>query len=264
MKIETLGLTAAPGGQEILHGIDLAARSGQFVGIIGPNGSGKSTLLKCIYRALRPSGGAVLLDGRELERHTVRQSAQKMAVVAQHNTCAFDFTVEEMVLMGRAPYKRALSRDTDGDRRIAADALAAVGLCGMEQRSVSTLSGGERQRVVLARALAQQTPCLILDEPTNHLDIQYQLGMLDLVRGLGRTVLAALHDLNMAAAYCDWLYALKEGRLVGSGCPRDLLTPEFIRSVYQVDARVAEVEGQLAVLYRPAGAAGQKAAEGLV
>ncbi len=251
MKIEVKQLRAAPGGKKILRGIDLAAHAGQVVGIIGPNGSGKSTLLKCIYRTLRPTGGAVLLDGRPLEGYTVRQSAQKMAVVAQHNAYAFDFTVQEIVLMGRAPHKRAMERDTAADYRIAARALAAVGLAGFEKRSFSTLSGGERQRVVLARALAQQTPCLILDEPTNHLDVKYQLETMELVRGLGRTVLTALHDLNIAAAYCDWLYALKDGRPAGSGRPKDLLSPAFIREVYEVEARVEEIDGQLAVLYRP-------------
>ena len=158
MKLETRGLRAAPGGREILHGIDLAAREGQFVGIIGPNGSGKSTLLKCIYRTLRPTGGAVWLDGCPLDRCTARQSAQKLAVVAQHNAYTFDFTVEEMVGLGRAPHKKALERDTLQDRQIAAEALASVGLAGFEERIFSTLSGGEQQRVVLARALAQQTP----------------------------------------------------------------------------------------------------------
>ena len=252
MKLEVRDLRAAPGGQEILHGIDLEAHSGQMVGLIGPNGSGKSTLLRCICRALQPTGGAVLLDGAGLEQMSLRQSAQKMAVVAQHNAYAFDFTVEELVLLGRTPHKRPLERDTPADQSIAAQALAQVGLAGFGPRSYATLSGGEQQRVILARALAQQTPCLLLDEPTNHLDIKYQLDMLDLVRGLGRTVLAALHDLNLAAAYCDWLYALQDGRLVGSGAPQDLLTPAFIRRVYGVDAQVQQLDGQLVVLYRPA------------
>ena len=252
MKLEVRGLRAAPGGREILHGINLEARSGQMVGLIGPNGSGKSTLLRCICRALQPTGGAVLLDGAGLEQMSLRQSAQKMAVVAQHNAYAFDFTVEELVLLGRTPHKRPLERDTPADRRIAAQALAQVGLAGFGPRSYATLSGGEQQRVILARALAQQTPCLLLDEPTNHLDIKYQLDMLDLVRGLGRTVLAALHDLNLAAAYCDWLYALQDGRLVGSGAPQDLLNPAFIRRVYGVNAQVQQLDGQLVVLYRPA------------
>ncbi len=256
MTIETRGLTAAPGGKEILHGIDLAVHDGQLVGIIGPNGSGKSTLLKCIYRTLRPTGGAIMLDGQELERYSVRQSAQYLAVVAQHNAYAFDFTVEEIVLMGRAPHKRALERDSTRDRQNAAEALAAVGLAGFALRSFSTLSGGERQRVILARALAQQTPCLILHDPTNHLDIPHHLGMIDLVRASGKTVLAALHDLNIATTYCDWLYALQDGRLVGSGRPHDLLTPDFIRQVYHVEARVAEVDGQMVVVYRKGGTAG--------
>lgn len=251
MNLETKSLRAAAGGREILHGIDLEAHTGQFVGLIGPNGSGKSTLLKCIYRVLAPTGGAVLLDGRELGRYTVRQSAQKIGVVAQHNAYAFDFTVGELVLMGRAPHQKPLQRDTAEDRRIAAEALAAVGMAEMQDRSFGTLSGGERQRVVLARALAQKTQCLLLDEPTNHLDIQYQLSMMELVRGLGLTVVAALHDLNLAAAYCDWLYALKDGALAGSGRPRDLLTPALIREVYGVDARVTEIDGRPAIWYRP-------------
>lgn len=251
MKLETKALRAAAGGREILHGIDLTAHTGQFVGLIGPNGSGKSTLLKCIYRTLAPIGGAVLLDGRPLQDYTLRQSAQKIGVVAQHNAYAFDFTVEELVLMGRAPHQKPLQRDTAADRQIAADALAAVGMAGMEKRSFGTLSGGERQRVMLARALAQQTQCLLLDEPTNHLDIQYQLSMMELVRGLGLTVVAALHDLNLAAAYCDWLYALKDGELAGSGTPRDVLTPQLIRQVYHVDARVTEMDGRPAIWYRP-------------
>lgn len=251
MKLETKALRAAAGGREILHGIDLTAHTGQFVGLIGPNGSGKSTLLKCVYRTLAPTGGAVLLDGRPLQDYTLRQSAQKIGVVAQHNAYAFDFTVEELVLMGRAPHQKPLQRDTAADRQIAADALAAVGMAGMEKRSFGTLSGGERQRVMLARALAQQTKCLLLDEPTNHLDIQYQLSMMELVRGLGLTVVAALHDLNLAAAYCDWLYALKDGELAGSGTPRDVLTPQLIRQVYHVDARVTEMDGRPAIWYRP-------------
>ena len=203
MKLEVRGLRAAPGGQEILHGIDLEARSGQMVGLIGPNGSGKSTLLRCICRALQPTGGAVLLDGAGLEQMSLRQSAQKMAVVAQHNAYAFDFTVEELVLLGRTPHKRPLERDTSADRRIAAQALAQVGLAGFGPRSYATLSGGEQQRVILARALAQQTPCLLLDEPTNHLDIKYQLDMLDLTE----------EDEVMVVGVAPWIYLY-----VDAGC----------------------------------------------
>ena len=194
MKLEIRELKAAPGGKEILHGIDLAAHKGQFVGIIGPNGSGKSTLLKCVYRTLRPTGGAVLLDGCPQESCSPRQWAQKLAVVAQHNACAFDLTVEEMVRMGRAPHKRALERDTPQDRQTTARALAAVGMAGFETRSFSSLSGGEQQRVILARALAQQTPCLILDEPTNHLDFTTMEWLENYLKTYSGAVLVVSHD----------------------------------------------------------------------
>lgn len=252
MDIQAKGLKMALGGGHILKGVDLSAGERQFVGIIGPNGSGKSTLLRCIYRTLKPTGGAVYLDGRPLEGWTVRESAQKVAVVAQHNYYNFDFSVRDVVLMGRSPHKRALDRDTAEDYAIIQEALETVGMAAFAERSFSTLSGGEQQRVILARALAQQTPCLILDEPTNHLDIKYQLELMDIVKGLDRTVISAIHDLNIAAMYCDRLYAVKDGEIVGSGPPAELLTETFIRLVYEVDARVLPGEdGQLHILYHP-------------
>lgn len=250
MDIQTQAVAAALGGTEILHGLDIEARDRELLGIIGPNGSGKSTLLKCIYRVLRPSRGAVYLDGRELSGYTFKESAQKLAVVAQHNYYNFDFSVKDVVLMGRAPHKRALDRDNREDYRIVDEALDTVGMLPFAERSFSTLSGGEQQRVILARALAQQTPCLCLDEPTNHLDVKYQLQLMDLVRGLDRTVIAVIHDLNIAAMYCDRLYALKDGQIVGQGTPAQLLTPEFIRQVYEVDAEViTDSRGELRILF---------------
>ena len=252
MRIEAKDLQSILGGSQILNGVGMEARDRELVGVIGPNGSGKSTMLKCVYRVLQPTGGAVYLDGKPLLEHSTRESAKKIAVVAQHNYYNFDFSVRDVVLMGRAPHKRALDRDSAEDFHIVEEALDTVGMLAFANRSFSTLSGGEQQRVILARALAQQTPCLILDEPTNHLDIKYQLQLMDLVRSLDRTVIAAIHDLNIAAMYCDRLYALKEGRIVGQGAPRELLTPEFIRSVYEVDAEVfTDSKGLLRVLYHP-------------
>ena len=251
MKIEAKALEALLSGNHILKGVDLEIGDRELVGVIGPNGSGKSTLLKCIYRVLKPSGGAVLLDGRGLDSYTYRESARRLAVVAQHNYYNFEFCVQDVVLMGRAPHKRALDRDNAEDYKIVAAALETVGMSAFAKRSFSTLSGGEQQRVILARALAQQTPCLILDEPTNHLDIKYQLQLMDLVRGLDRTVIAAIHDLNIAAMYCDRLYAVKDGRIVGAGSPRALLTPDFIRQVYGVEARVMSDEEGLHILFHP-------------
>ncbi len=252
MQIRTEDLKAVLNGNPILKGVSLQAGEKQLIGVIGPNGGGKSTLLKCIYRVLQPTGGAVFLDGKPLSEYSFRESALKIAVVAQHNYYNFDFSVQDVVLMGRSPHKKTLERDNAQDFRIVEEALTKVGMLHFAERSFSTLSGGEQQRVILARALAQQTPCLILDEPTNHLDIKYQLQLMDLVRGLDRTVITAVHDLNIAAMYCDWLYAVKDGRVVGQGTPQTLLTPEFIRQIYEVEAEVStDRNGMLRVLYYP-------------
>ena len=173
MKICTEDIRVSFQAHEILKGISMDAADKEFVGIIGPNGSGKSTLLKCIYRILRPDNGAVYLDGEELHSMSVKSSAKKMAVVAQHNYYNFDFSVREVVLMGRSPHKKALERDNARDYKIVEEALRTVQMEEFGDRVFSTLSGGEQQRVILARALAQQTPALILDEPTNHLDITH-------------------------------------------------------------------------------------------
>lgn len=254
MEIEAKEIQSVLSGNQILKGVDLKAGRQELLGVIGPNGSGKSTLLKCIYRVLKPTAGAVYLDGTPLEQLSYRKSARQVAVVAQHNYYNFDFCVRDVVLMGRAPHKRPLERDTAEDYRIVAEALETVGMADFADRTFSTLSGGEQQRVILARALAQQTPCLILDEPTNHLDIKFQLQLMDLVRGLNRTVIAAIHDLNIAALYCDRLCALKDGKIIGEGTPRELLTPEFIRKVYEVDAQVMTGEdGAIHILYHAQG-----------
>ena len=252
MKITTQQLHAVLGNTEILRGIDFEANKGEFVGIIGPNGSGKSTLLRCLYRVLTPSEGAVFLDGKELSSYRVKESAQKLAVVAQHNYYNFEFSVRDVVMMGRAPHKRALDRDTAEDYQIMRQSLKAVGMQEFEERSFSTLSGGEQQRIILARALAQQTPCLILDEPTNHLDIKYQLWLMDIVKNLDCTVISAVHDLNIAAMYCDRLYAMKQGKVIAQGTPHELLTPDLIRELYEVDAEVnIDGKGQLRIFYCP-------------
>ena len=252
MEIRASDVRAVLGGSQILQGVDLRAERGELVGIIGPNGSGKSTLLKCIYRVLQPSGGAVYLDGRALSEYSYKASARRVAVVAQHNYYNFDFSVQDVVMMGRAPHKRTLDRDNAQDRQMAARALETVGMADFARRSFATLSGGEQQRVILARALAQDTPCLILDEPTNHLDIKFQLQLMDIVKGLDRTVIAAIHDLNIAAMYCDRLYAVREGRVVASGRPEEVLTTDFIRAVYEVEAQVLRDErGGLRIFYHP-------------
>lgn len=252
MEIQAKEIVARLGGNHILNGVSIGARQNDFVGLIGPNGSGKSTLLKCIYRVLEPTDGAVLLDGRTLSDYSYRESAKRIAVLAQHNYYNFEFSVRDVVLMGRSPHKRHMERDNAEDFRIVQEALELVGMGRFADRSFSTLSGGEQQRVILARALAQQTPCLILDEPTNHMDVKYQLQLMDIVKKLNRTIISAVHDLNIAAMYCTQIYVLKAGKVVACGTPEEVLTEKMIREVYEVEAEVfRDQKGLLRILYHP-------------
>ncbi|MEM9954839.1 MAG: ABC transporter ATP-binding protein [Chloroflexota bacterium] len=240
--------------QRIIHDIRLRVQANEFVGLLGPNGSGKSTLLRCIYRSLQPSTGEMYLNGQNLLTLPAKEVAQKMAVVLQESPIQFDFTVREMVAMGRTPHKKLFDADTSEDWQLVEDALMQVNMLGFAERSFSTLSGGEKQRVLIARALTQQAKFLVLDEPTNHLDIRYQLEILDLVSSLGVATLAALHDLNLAAIYCDKLYILKAGEVVAEGTPNDILTAELIADVYGVSAEVSlhPLTGRLNITYVPA------------
>ncbi len=257
MKIDVEQLCVQFGDTKILKGVDLNVGDREFIGIIGPNGSGKSTLLKCIYRVLEPNAGLIELDGKKLKDYAVKESAKKVAVVAQHNYYNFEFSVQEVVMMGRAPHKRTLERDNAEDYRLVHEALKKVNMEDFENRSFSTLSGGEQQRIILARALTQQTPCLILDEPTNHLDIKYQLQLMDIVKSLDLTVISAIHDLTIAAMYCDRLFVMKDGHIVGFGTPEEMLTQERIKEIYEVDAEVIkDSQGHLHILYFPAHWAG--------
>ncbi|CEN88025.1 MAG: ABC transporter ATP-binding protein [Paeniclostridium sordellii] len=238
MNLETKDLKVLLNKNEILKGIDIELGNKEFIGVIGPNGSGKSTLLKCLYRNLSPSSGSIYIDKIEIEKISTRESAKKIGVLAQHNHHSFDFTVLDMVLMGRSPYKKLMDRDTKEDYDIVYEAIDKVNIRHLSNRSFNSLSGGEQQRVILARALAQKTKCLILDEPTNHLDIKYQLQLMEIVKDLGIEVIAAIHDLNIAAMYCDKIYVLKNGEIVAYGTPKDILTKELIKEVYDVDAKV--------------------------
>lgn len=240
------------GNKEILKGINIDVKNKEFLGIIGPNGSGKSTFLKCIYRILKPSEGKILFNGKNIDELSFRQTALDLAVVAQHNFYNFDFKVLDVVLMGRSPHKKILERDNEIDYKIARNALKKVGLKDFVERNFTTLSGGEQQRVILARALTQETECLVLDEPTNHLDIKYQLQIMDIVKSLNLTVIAAIHDLNIASMYCDRLIAFQNGKIVGEGTPKDLLNESFIKNLYEVDTKVDNLEnGKINIRYIP-------------
>ncbi|MEG0307862.1 MAG: ABC transporter ATP-binding protein [Clostridium sp.] len=253
MNIKTEDIKVEIDGSSILKGINIEASNKEFIGIIGPNGSGKSTLLKCIYRTLKPTSGIVKLDDFDLSTLSVKESSKKMAVLSQHNNYNFDFTVRDIVLMGRAPHKKLMERDTKKDYDILYDSLKKVDMLDFLDRSFLTLSGGEQQRIILARALTQQTDCLILDEPTNHLDIKYQLQLMNIVKNLGIEVIAAIHDLNIAAMYCDKLYVLKDGNIVAYGTPKEILTVDLIKKVYEVDAYITQDKdsGLINICYKP-------------
>lgn len=236
IKAENINITLEK--NNILKDINIEVDNKEVVGIIGPNGSGKSTFLKCIYRVLKPSDGAILLDKVDIKNMTVKESSKRLAVLSQHNNYNFDFTVKDIVLMGRSPHKRFMERDNKEDYAIVNDALKKVEMLEFKDRCFQSLSGGEQQRVILARALAQQPQCLILDEPTNHLDIKYQLQLMRIVKNLNIEVIAAIHDLNIAAMYCDKIYVLKDGEIIKYGNPKEVLTQKLIKEVYEVDAEV--------------------------
>lgn len=247
--------------QKIVDDVTLSAANGEFVGLLGPNGSGKSSLLRTIYRLLKPHAGYIQLDEHNVWQLSARDVARRMAVVTQETTGDFDFSVFEIVLMGRNPHKAMFDRDTDHDFHLVQDALQRVDMERFAQRSFLTLSGGEKQRVLIARALAQQARFLILDEPTNHLDIHYQLNILELVKKLGVTTIAALHDLNLAAYYCDRLYVLQQGHVVESGTPERVLRPDLIRAVYGVwsEIQLHPLTGKPTIIFLPDSMSSQHA-----
>ena len=240
MSLEVRGLSVDIAGRRIVTDIDISVPDRRFVGLLGPNGSGKSTILKAVYRVHRPATGRILLDGTDLLTMRAKDAARRVAVVAQETTVEFDFTVFEMVMIGRTPHKGAFERDHDTDRAVAAQAIARVGCEHLAGRSFNTLSGGEKQRVLIARALTQGADHLILDEPTNHLDIRYQIEVLELVAGLGVTVLAALHDLSLASLFCDTVYLLTDGQIVAGGHPQSVITAETIRHAYGADVLIVD------------------------
>ncbi|WP_067817518.1 ABC transporter ATP-binding protein [Actinomadura kijaniata] len=238
LRVEDVSVAA--GGRTLVDGVTLEAAAGEVVGLVGPNGAGKTTLLRTLYRSVRPSSGRVLLDGEDVRRMPGRRLARRLAVVAQENPGEFALTVYEVAAMGRTPYKRAFQGDDAGDRAAVTEALAEMGVAELAAAPFDRLSGGERQRVLIARALAQRTGTLVLDEPTNHLDPRHRLDALRLVRRRGVTAVAALHDLNLAAAFCDRICVLDRGRLVASGAPGEVLTAGLLAEVYGVEAEVAE------------------------
>ena len=255
----------AYGDTPVLAGVSLAVPDGGFVGIIGPNGSGKTTLLRLLAGTRKPQRGLVTLNGRPLASISRAALARQMGVVPQETHLAFEYTVLEVVLMGRYPHLGAFAVEGPEDVAIARRALASTGTLSLEGRDFSTLSGGEKQRVIIAAALAQISSqdaraVLLLDEPTAALDLKYQLEIGELLGSLHRshalTVVLSTHDLNFAAALCQALVMLKDGRVLASGPIADVLTPALVRELYDVEADVTRHPrtGHLTVVpQRPGG-----------
>ncbi|OQO93612.1 histidinol phosphatase [Saccharomonospora piscinae] len=241
----------AYGDTLVLDGVRVTAERGQVVGLIGPNGSGKTTLLRTLYAALTPRAGLVSLDDSPLGTVPQRELARRLAVVVQEGSGELPLTVAETVLLGRSPHLGTFQRHSLQDYRIAAAALSRVGVRDLADRVFAGLSGGEKQRVLIARALAQQADHLLLDEPTNHLDIRYQHEILQLVRTLDVTTVVVLHDLNLAARYCDEVVLLDHGAVQATGTPATVLCPEVLEPVYGIGVRRVSTDGELHLLFRP-------------
>ncbi|MFO1183545.1 MAG: ABC transporter ATP-binding protein [Bauldia sp.] len=232
------GLTFRVGGRALVEDVSLAAAPGEMVGLLGPNGAGKSTLLRSVYRVNRPAAGTVRVNGEDVWQRTAAWVARNVGTVLQEQPSEFPLTVRDVVAMGRSPHKRLFEADNAHDRDLVAAAIELVELADFAGRPFRTLSGGERQRVLVARCLAQQPALLVLDEPTNHLDIHHQLHLLRFLRRLGITILAALHDLNLAAMFCDRLCLLDCGRVAAIGTPAEVLTRERLSLVYRIEASI--------------------------
>ncbi|MFT4125652.1 MAG: ABC transporter ATP-binding protein [Gordonia sp. (in: high G+C Gram-positive bacteria)] len=243
-------LSYSYGSTAIISGLDITIPTQGTLGLVGPNGSGKTTLLRMLYGSLRPTTGQVLLDGVALSSIPRRRLATRVAVVVQENLADLPMRVADLVLLGRLPHQRMSSRSGAADRQIATTALRHVGALHLAGRDYAGLSGGEKQRVLIARALAQEADHILLDEPTNHLDIRYQHDVLDLVSGLPASVVVVLHDLNLAARYCDHVVVLDGGRVVAQGPPTDVMTPEILEPVYRIGVRRIDVDGAITLVFR--------------
>ena len=236
------GVAFAYGRTPVLAGIDLAVPAGSITGLLGPNGTGKTTLVRLASATLRPTTGRIALFGADLASLPTRERARRVAVVPQETHPVFDFTVEEIVRMGRSPHLGVFGIESPADRRIAGEAMQRCEVDHVGSRSFRALSGGERQRVMLARALAQQARLLLLDEPTAFLDLKHRLAVYALLarlhRDTGLAVVVVSHDINLAARHCDRLVMLRLGSVFADGAPAEVLRPETIRAVYDVEVEI--------------------------
>jgi iron complex transport system ATP-binding protein len=244
-------VTHTIGGTDVLHEASLYASGNEIVGLIGPNGSGKSTLLRTLQGALRPRSGSVEIDGDALHSFTPRRRAQRIAVISQDPPDEHPVNALEWVMMGRFPHLGSFQRPSESDHAVVADAMEMVGVAHLAERRIERLSGGERQRILIARAIAQGADHVLMDEPTNHLDVRYQHELLRLLQSIQVVGVVVLHDLNLAARYCDRLVLIDQGHTIATGAPEDVLQEETIREVFAVEAeRVRAADGALQLLLR--------------
>ncbi|MCH4811007.1 ABC transporter ATP-binding protein [Vreelandella neptunia] len=237
-SLATQSLGMSYGSRQVIDGLDITLPSGQVTAIVGPNGCGKSTLLAGLARLHKPDRGAVLLNGDDIQRLPARQLATQLALLPQEAVAPEGLTVTELIRFGRQPHQGWLRQWSAEDQRVVQHALVAAGLEQLADRPIEALSGGQRQRAWIAMTIAQQTPLLLLDEPTSALDLGHQIEVFELVQNLahhGRTVVMVLHDLASACRYADHLIAMREGQIVAEGPPANVVTPDLVRALYQVE-----------------------------
>ncbi|MCB2359456.1 heme ABC transporter ATP-binding protein [Clostridium estertheticum] len=230
--------------QEVLRDINIKFKSGKFYTILGPNGSGKTTLLRLLAKSLHSDKGKIIINEKELTQIKPRVLAKEMAVVLQSTEIEFDFSVQDIVLMGRTPHISRFSSESEKDMEIAMKAMKATNTWELRNKSINTLSGGERQRVVVARAIAQETGIILLDEPISHLDIHHQIEIMDQLKQLNLnkkiTIIAVLHDLNIAAAYCDHMILMHDCGVYKEGIPEEVLTKDILKHVYGLEVYITK------------------------
>lgn len=252
MPLHAKGIAFSRGGNLVLDGVTIEPEPGETIGLLGPNGSGKSSLLGVLAGVHRPDAGRVLLDGTDIRSLRRRQIARRVATVEQHADTEVDISVADVVRLGRIPHRGPFGGDESADADAIDRALGHTGMHEHRHRRWHTLSGGERQRVQIARALAQEPDEILLDEPTNHLDIAHQLDILALVSELPITSYIALHDLNLAAMFCDRVVVLARGSIVAAGTPAEVITEDLVEHVYRVRASITLHDGVPSVSYRRA------------
>ncbi|WP_283136134.1 ABC transporter ATP-binding protein [Rhizohabitans arisaemae] len=259
MRLQAVDVTLGYGDRTVVDGLDLGIETGTVTTIIGPNGCGKSTLLRALGRLLKPTGGRVLLDGKRIDRLAGRDVAKILGILPQTPTAPEGLTVADLVARGRHPHQSWYRQWSSDDEGVVAEALQLTGLLDLAERPLDELSGGQRQRAWISMALAQGTDLLLLDEPTTFLDLAHQVEVLDLVRRLhgrgGSTIVMVLHDLNLAARYADRLVAMRDGRIVTAGTPREVLTEEMLLAVFGLEAKVVPCPVSGAPLVVPIGRA---------